>query len=186
MGGVIERAISYPYVEGYKTTEVTMSDSEAMSDEDFEKADPDDDFSLRRMAALGDETEDNEDGETETKTKGKEYTDIELAAEREDLLGRKVYTEDSIEEFIAALRDGAEYYAAAESYLKMKTDEDESEKPDSEYPVMMKELAEREKGSDEEFPLMARELSKKKKIVSPEDWKPIDDYPSMEEEFGKE
>ena len=171
-----------------------MSD-EAMSDEEFEKFDPDDDFSGRRRKAIfgddvdddtgddgdnkGDEDENNEDGED------KQYTEIELAAEKEDLLGRG-YTEDSIAEFIAALVDGENYQEAAESYLKMKPDEDESEKPDSEYPVMMKELAEREKGSDEEFPLMAKELNKKKKIVSPEDWKPIDDYPSMQKEFGKE
>lgn len=157
-----------------------------------------DDFGTRRRQAIfgddgdtedvEDETEDTEDDETEETKEARVYTKEELEKEKQDLLGRKVYTEDSIEDFISALQDGVEYNEAVDTYLKLMPDESDSGERDllsEEYPLMAKELAEREHPSKEEYPSM-KDLQKEKTTVSPENWKPIDDYPSMEEEFGKE
>ena len=142
-----------------------------------------DDFGTRRRKAIFDddgaddegdeETEDTEDDEDEDNEDGedKQYTEIELKAEREDLLGRKVYTEDSIEDFISALKDGEEYDEAINTHLKLMPDESEEDKPQvsdaeadlaKEFPEMTKQMAEQEKSSSEEFPKMDKDMKKKK------------------------
>lgn len=137
-----------------------------------------------------DDQEDNEDNEGDG-TEAKEYTEIELAAEREDLIGRGVYTKSSIEEFVDALRAGENYQEAAESYLKLTPDEpedeDETVSESEEYPLMSKELADRAKDSGTDpYPKMTKELKeKKKKNVNPKNWTPASDYPTMEKEFSK-
>ena len=160
-----------------------------------------DDFGTRRRQAIfgddgddednqGDEDEDNQEDEKEARV----YTEAELGAERRDLLGRKVYTEDSIEDFISALEDGVEYNEATETYLKLMPDEpDESEDEsepvretteeqdlDAEFPTMAKDLANREKSSSEdEFPELTKEMNKKKKTVGTGTLD--DEFPSMKD-----
>lgn len=167
-----------------------MSD-EAMSNEEFEKYDPDDDFAGRRREAIfGDDTEDDEDnkgdeGENNEDGEDKQYTEIELKAEREDLLGRKAYTPESIDSFIDALRDGEDYQKAVDAHLELMADEpdDSDEKVNetteaqdlsAEFPTMDEE----EKSSSEEFPTMTEEELKKKKNVGTG---LEDEFPSMDD-----
>lgn len=128
-----------------------------------------DDFGTRRRNALfGDDPD--EDVEDEETKEARVYTEEELKAERKDLLGRKVYTPDSIDSFIAALKDGEEYDEAINTYLKLmpdeSEDEDETEAETSEEKELAAEfptMAEQEDVSEDEFPEMTKEELKKKK-----------------------
>ena len=64
-----------------------MSDSEAMSDEEFEKYDPDDDFSTRRRSALFDIDDEDVEDETEDETVGGKSDEQDLSQEYPSMAG---------------------------------------------------------------------------------------------------
>ena len=113
-----------------------MSDSEAMSDEEFEKYDPDDDFSTRRRSALFDIDDEDVEDETEDETVGGKSDEQDLSQEYPSMAGLP------------------------------EKDESVREKPDErdlseEYPLMKKQMAEQEKTVsperrtlDQEYPSM--------------------------------